>query len=280
MVNLFFDCSVDRGDLARHRLRAAARRDRPLGRLDERRRLGAARRALGEPGRAAPRRHRRRARARRLRRRDLRAAAHPARACRASSRPSRACSRCSGCSSTCSAPTGSINLPYDSAIVSFGQLLVMPAWLSHGLALIPGIVMLVVGLRTMEQRRERQPLAGLARRADRQGGGADRRAAVRRLLSQHRPRRAVDVRPLRAARRRHAVRLHPHQVGPVDDGGRRQRRGGAARRHQRARHLHQRLHALLDVRGARRRARRRRGSPRRASRPAPATSTSTPSPRR
>ena len=31
--------------------------------------------------------------------------------------------------------------------------LVMPAWLSHGLALIPGIVMLVVGLRTMEQRR-------------------------------------------------------------------------------------------------------------------------------
>jgi D-xylose transport system permease protein len=50
-------------------------------------------------------------------------------------------------------PTGSINLPYDSAMVAFGQLLVMPAWLSHGLALIPGIVMLVVGLRTMEQRR-------------------------------------------------------------------------------------------------------------------------------
>ena len=49
--------------------------------------------------------------------------------------------------------TGSINLPYNSAIVTFGQLLVMPSWLSHGLALIPGIVMLVVGLRTMEQRR-------------------------------------------------------------------------------------------------------------------------------
>jgi D-xylose transport system permease protein len=49
--------------------------------------------------------------------------------------------------------TGSINLPYDSAIVSFGQLWVMPSWLSHGLALIPGVVMLVVGLRTMEQRR-------------------------------------------------------------------------------------------------------------------------------
>jgi D-xylose transport system permease protein len=31
--------------------------------------------------------------------------------------------------------------------------MVMPAWLSHGLALIPGVVMLVVGLRTMEKRR-------------------------------------------------------------------------------------------------------------------------------
>ena len=29
--------------------------------------------------------------------------------------------------------TGSINLPYGSSIVNFGQLLVMPAWLSHGL---------------------------------------------------------------------------------------------------------------------------------------------------
>ncbi|MFO1211041.1 MAG: sugar ABC transporter permease [Amaricoccus sp.] len=49
--------------------------------------------------------------------------------------------------------TGSINLPYDSALVSFGQLWVMPPWLSHGVALIPGIVMFAVGLRTMEQRR-------------------------------------------------------------------------------------------------------------------------------
>ena len=49
--------------------------------------------------------------------------------------------------------TGSINLPYDSGVVGFGQLFVMPSWLSHGLALIPGVVMLVVGLRAMEQRR-------------------------------------------------------------------------------------------------------------------------------
>ena len=49
--------------------------------------------------------------------------------------------------------TGSINLPYDSSLVAFGQLMVMPAWLSHGLALIPGVVMLATGLRTMEKRR-------------------------------------------------------------------------------------------------------------------------------
>jgi D-xylose transport system permease protein len=49
--------------------------------------------------------------------------------------------------------TGSINLPYDSALVAFGQLMVMPAWFSHALALIPGIAMLVIGWRTMEKRR-------------------------------------------------------------------------------------------------------------------------------
>ena len=35
-------------------------------------------------------------------------------------------------------PTGSINLPYASPLVSFGQILIMPAWLSHALALMPG----------------------------------------------------------------------------------------------------------------------------------------------
>ena len=49
--------------------------------------------------------------------------------------------------------TGSINLPYGSAFVSFGQLMIIPAWLSHTLALLPGIAILVLGLRTMNQRR-------------------------------------------------------------------------------------------------------------------------------
>ena len=49
--------------------------------------------------------------------------------------------------------TGSINLPYGSAMVNFGQLMVMPAWLSHALAVVPGILILVMGLRTMQKRR-------------------------------------------------------------------------------------------------------------------------------
>lgn len=50
-------------------------------------------------------------------------------------------------------PTGSINLPFSSPLVAFGQLLVMPSWLSHGLALIPGLVVLFGGLNTAKRRR-------------------------------------------------------------------------------------------------------------------------------
>lgn len=50
-------------------------------------------------------------------------------------------------------PTGSINLPYASSLVRFGQILVMPDWLSHLLALVPGVAMVALGLRTMQRRR-------------------------------------------------------------------------------------------------------------------------------
>ena len=49
--------------------------------------------------------------------------------------------------------TGSINLPYSSGMVNFGQLLILPAWLSYLLCLLPGAVMLVVGLQTNTRRR-------------------------------------------------------------------------------------------------------------------------------
>ncbi|WP_312222326.1 sugar ABC transporter permease [Rhizobium rhizoryzae] len=62
-------------------------------------------------------------------------------------------------------PTGSINLPYASPLVRFGQILVMPRWLSHLLALLPGAVLIVTGL-AIRARRQRvnlssQPLSSL-----------------------------------------------------------------------------------------------------------------------
>ncbi len=50
--------------------------------------------------------------------------------------------------------TGSINLPYESALVNFGQLMVMPAWVSYGLAAIAGIGVFWTGYREAVRRRE------------------------------------------------------------------------------------------------------------------------------
>jgi len=58
--------------------------------------------------------------------------------------------------------TGSINLPYGSKMVEFGQLMILPAWMSYTLALIPGIVMLVVGRSTNARRRAANLSAGSA----------------------------------------------------------------------------------------------------------------------
>lgn len=49
-------------------------------------------------------------------------------------------------------PTGSINLPYAAPLVRFGQVLIMPDWLSHLLALLPGLVLVVTGLSTNRRR--------------------------------------------------------------------------------------------------------------------------------
>jgi D-xylose transport system permease protein len=49
--------------------------------------------------------------------------------------------------------SGSINLPYESAMVNLGQLMIIPALVSYLLALAPGAVMLALGLRTRERRR-------------------------------------------------------------------------------------------------------------------------------
>ncbi|MDX8497787.1 sugar ABC transporter permease [Mesorhizobium sp. VK4C] len=49
-------------------------------------------------------------------------------------------------------PTGSINLPYDSPLVNFGQLLVMPHWVSYTLAVVPGVLALLLGYRKAQRR--------------------------------------------------------------------------------------------------------------------------------
>lgn len=58
-------------------------------------------------------------------------------------------------------PTGSINLPYDSPLVNFGQLLVMPHWVSYTLAVVPGVLALVLGYRKAQRRQA----AGLSSRS-------------------------------------------------------------------------------------------------------------------
>lgn len=66
-------------------------------------------------------------------------------------------------------PTGSINLPFASPLVRFGQILVMPFWLSHLLALLPGLVLIVNGMRKRQQRQSvnlsPQPLGALVIKA-------------------------------------------------------------------------------------------------------------------
>lgn len=66
-------------------------------------------------------------------------------------------------------PTGSINLPFASPLVGFGQLWILPAWVSYLLGLLPGAVMIWVGLSVMRQRRaaglSAQPLGRLVLKA-------------------------------------------------------------------------------------------------------------------
>src|SRR5690606_19132455 len=65
--------------------------------------------------------------------------------------------------------SGSINLPYASPVVKFGQLLIMPAWFSHVIALLPGAGSFYTGLRVSKERKAvgltAQPLSMLFVRA-------------------------------------------------------------------------------------------------------------------
>jgi D-xylose transport system permease protein len=49
-------------------------------------------------------------------------------------------------------PTGSINMPFTSPLVRFGQIMIMPAWLSYALAVMPGVLIVLGKLRTNQER--------------------------------------------------------------------------------------------------------------------------------
>ena len=151
-------------------------------------------------------------------------------------------------------PTGSINLPYDSAIVAFGQLLVMPAWLSHALALIPGIVMLVVGLRTMEQRRRANlspgSLAALLVKAAALTAGLEFVVYYLNLGRGVPWMFGLFVLLVVAMQYGFTRTKWGRSMMAVGGNAEAARRAGINVRGS----LHQRLHGLLDVRGARRRA--------------------------
>lgn len=50
--------------------------------------------------------------------------------------------------------TGSINLPFDSVLVRFGQVMVMPAWISYLLAVAAGLATFLTDYRTAMRRKE------------------------------------------------------------------------------------------------------------------------------
>ena len=50
--------------------------------------------------------------------------------------------------------TGSINLPYGSALVNFGQMLVMPDWVAYALVALVGLGVFITGYRTAARRRQ------------------------------------------------------------------------------------------------------------------------------
>ncbi|WP_407542505.1 hypothetical protein Q0M94_23205 (plasmid) [Deinococcus radiomollis] len=65
--------------------------------------------------------------------------------------------------------TGSINLPFGSPLVSFGQLLTVPGWLAYALVALAAVVVFLTNFRT-EQRRKAsglstQPMAAIATKA-------------------------------------------------------------------------------------------------------------------
>ncbi|VTO25859.1 sugar ABC transport system permease component [Klebsiella pneumoniae] len=119
-------------------------------------------------------------------------------------------------------PSGSINLPYTSPLVRFGQLLVMPGWFSHLMALLPGLAILIFGLKKtlaapggQSLRRGSQLASGARDRADDylRGRGA---------LPQSGARYSMDFRSLCRLRDDPQLRAETDKMGSLDVRGWRQ----------------------------------------------------------
>ena len=151
--------------------------------------------------------------------------------------------------------SGSINLPYGSPLVSLGQTDVMPAIVAYALSVIAGGAVFLRRLSDGRAPQQRWIDPTLPGRARRQGRRADGRVAGGDRLSEHRSRRAVDVRAVRRPGRGDELRAQAHAVGPLDHRRRRQPRSrpGAAGINVQPR-LHERLRAVRHAGLARRRA--------------------------
>ncbi len=88
---------------------------------------------------------------------------------------------------------GSINLPFDSFLVKLGQLYFMPVWAAYAVALVARGRLLRHQCPAGPAPARGRPLGAVDRLPRRALGGAPGRAAVRGLVPQPRPRRAVDV---------------------------------------------------------------------------------------
>ena len=114
--------------------------------------------------------------------------------------------------------TGSINLPYGSPMVNFGQQQFFTYSVAYIVAALAAGGYFASGYLIARRRRAAGLSAAsvtfIAVRARR----AARRAGSRRLVPQQGPRRAVDVRHLRRAGAGAELRPDQDEVGPVDDG--------------------------------------------------------------
>ncbi len=238
---------LDRGrDRARHRLHPDGRRDRSVGRLGQRLRVGHGRRALGQSGMAGVGGDRGRAAGRRRHRWTVRRAVQSVRDAefrldtRGPARGSRPAALFPG-GNRIDQPA--VRLALGGFRPDAGDI--------AGRRLRARRVVRRRDLRDRVSHRRPQEAGGPVGPIPRQFAGARGSdhggSRTRRVLSQPGSRRAVDVRSVRRHGRGDELRAGAHPMGARDERGGRQPRGGAPRRHRCAADLYDGLRAVRDA---------------------------------